>query len=258
MQPLDNLEPDTGRTVALFVTCLVDLFRPSVAEAAARLLAQAGLRVVVPGQTCCGQVNFNGGDRAGAVQLAERMIAAFRGFGHVVAPSGSCVAMIREYPDLFAAGSAQRSAAESLAGRTWELTAFLHDVAGASPAAVRWQASAAYHDACSGFRQLGIREQPRALLRGVAGLSLREIGAPEECCGFGGLFCVKYPEVSAHIGDRKIDDIVATGATHVIGGDLGCLLHLEGRMQRRGIEVRAVHVAEALAGMIPGASPGHD
>lgn len=243
--------------VALLVTCLVDLFRPSVAEAAVLLLERAGFRVVVPVQACCGQPNFNGGDVEGARQMALRMMAALRDCAQVVAPSGSCVAMVRDYPELFSDGSADRAAAESLAQRTFELTDFLARLPGAvAGVAVEWPATATYHDACSGSRQLGIREQPRALLARVRGLELRELNASEECCGFGGLFCVKYPEVSAHIADQKIDDITATGAGFVIGGDLGCLLHLEGRMQRRGLKVRALHVAEVLAGMAPGESSG--
>lgn len=245
-----------ARTVALFVTCLVDLFRPAVAEAAARLIGQAGFRVVVPAQACCGQPCFNGGDRAGAARLASRTLAAFAGHEFVVAPSGSCAATIRGYPALFAPGTPDHAAALELAGRTFELTQFLHDVAHAGLPATHWAATAAYHDSCSAARQLGIRAQPRALLAQVEGLTLREHASAEECCGFGGLFCVKYPEVSALIGDRKIDDLVATGADHVVGADLGCLLHLEGRMQRRGIAVRAVHVAEALAGTGPGGEPG--
>ena len=250
--------PDPARTVALFVTCLVDLLRPSVAAAAVRLIEGAGFRVVVPRQACCGQPNFNGGDREGAARIARRTIAAFAGHDYVVAPSGSCAGMIREYPALFPEGSVDRASALDLAARTHELTAFLRDVARVPVAPARWDARAAYHDSCSSLRQLGIRSQPRELLARVEGLELAELDSPEECCGFGGLFCVKYPEVAARIGDRKIDDIVATGATHVIGADLGCLLHLEGRMQRRGIGVSAVHIAEALAGVIPGHDAGHD
>ncbi len=249
---------DTARTVGLFVTCLVDLFRPRIAEAAVRLVRGAGFRVVVPAQTCCGQPNFNAGDRAGAALLARGVIASFRQCEYIVAPSGSCIGMIRDYPALFSAESAEHRDSEALAARSWELTAFLRDVAGIPPPQVRWPATAVYHDACSALRQLGIHDQPRALLARVAGLELRECSSPEECCGFGGTFCVKYPEVSSHIGDRKIDDFVATGADCVIGGDLGCLLHLEGRMQRRGIGIRARHVAEVLAGMPGGAGDGDD
>jgi L-lactate dehydrogenase complex protein LldE len=254
------------RTVGLFVTCLVDLFRPSVGAAAVKLLEDAGFQVRVPLQSCCGQANFNGGDRAGAAQLALNVIKAFKDCEFVVVPSGSCAAMIREYPALFAEGSAGRADALALTQKTFELTAFMRDVARIgcgveSPTPmlpVRWPATVAYHDSCSSLRQLGVREQPRALLGQVDGLKLAELRAPEECCGFGGTFCVKYPELSAHIADRKIDEIVATGATHLVGADLGCLLHLEGRMQKRGIAVRAVHVAEALADMVPRGDDGYD
>lgn len=240
-------------TVALLVTCLVDLFRPSVAEAAVQLLEAAGFGVAVPAQACCGQPNFNGGDEEGARLMARHTIAAFRPFEHVVAPSGSCVAMLREYPALFPAGSADHAAAAALAGRARELTDFLASRPGA---VVEWRATATYHDACSGLRQLGIRQQPRSLLGRVRGLELRELPGAEECCGFGGTFCAKYPAVSARIADQKIDDIAATGAGCVIGGDLGCLMHLEGRMRRRGLELRALHVAEVLAGQVTGASDG--
>jgi L-lactate dehydrogenase complex protein LldE len=241
-----------ARTVGLFVTCLVDLFRPSVAEAAAKLLDQVGFRVVVPAQTCCGQANYNGGDRDGARRFARELVRAFRDCPQVVAPSASCIGMIREYPGLFPEGSAERAAAEDLAARSHELTAFLAREAGALPVPPRWEASAAYHDSCSALRQLGLQAEPRALLARVAGLTLAGIDDAEECCGFGGAFCMRYPEVSAAIADRKVDAVVATGATHLVGADLGCLLHLEGRMQRRGLAVRAVHVAEVLAGFAPG------
>lgn len=246
-----------ARTVALFVTCLVDTLRPSVAEATVGLLERAGFKVSVPLQTCCGQPLLNGGDSEGCAALARRMVAAFRGFDFVVAPSGSCVATLREVPRLFPAGSAEQVAALELAARTFELCDFLERHAPLRDDLPRWDASVTWHDACSGLRQLGIREQPRALLSRIPGLELRELPAAEaaECCGFGGLFCVKYPAVSANIADRKLDAVVATGADYLVGGDLGCLLHLEGRLQRRGLPVRAVHVAEALAGQVPGNRP---
>jgi L-lactate dehydrogenase complex protein LldE len=229
-----------------------------VGEAAVKLIEQTGHRVRVPSQACCGQANFNGGDRAGAADLARRVIGAFRNCDVVVVPSGSCAGMIREYPALFAEDSPEREAAAALARKTFELTAFLLEVAHVQLAAVPWRVRIAYQDSCSSLRELGIREQPRALLRQVPGIEIAELRAPQDCCGFGGAFCAKYPEVSAHIADRKIDDIVEAGATHVVGADLGCLLHLEGRMQRRGIAVTAVHVAEALAGMVPGGYGRHD
>jgi L-lactate dehydrogenase complex protein LldE len=251
--------PGNVPKVGLLITCLVDLFRPRVAEAAVELLQGAGCQVSVPVQTCCGQVNHNGGDSEGAVRLARRMITAFGACDYVVAPSGSCAAMVRHhYPTLFPKDSADRSAAEDLARRTWELVSFLHDVMCLREVPARLSASVAYHDGCSGLRELGIREQPRALLRAVAGLSIADVAQPEECCGFGGLFCLKYPEVSARIADQKCADVLATGARYLIGGDLGCLLHLQGRLRRRGHTLAVAHIAEVLAGMVPGDEHAHD
>lgn len=250
------------RSVALLVTCLVDALRPSVAEATVALLGQAGFAVSVPRQGCCGQPLLNAGDADGAADLARRMIALFAGFDFVVAPSGSCIATLREYPRLFTPGSADAAAAENLAARAFEICDFLDRHAPVLGNAPRWDASVTCHDACSGLRQLGIRNQPRALLAQLPGLELRELAVAEagECCGFGGLFCVKYPALSAQIADRKLDAVLATGAAYLVGGDLGCLLHLEGRLQRRGLPLRAVHVAEALAGQIPGGrrQPGEE
>ena len=236
--------------VALFVTCLVDLMRPSVGFAAVKLLEDAGCVVSAPAaQTCCGQPAYNAGDRADARAIARQVIAAFEAFEYVVAPSGSCAAMIKiHYPGLFADEPEWAARAEALAGRTHELTQFLCDVLQVDGIAAQCQGIATYHDGCSGLRELGIKEQPRALLGQVAGLALRESPKAEACCGFGGTFCVKYPDISAHIVDEKVDDIAATGADTVIAGDLGCLLNIAGRLQRRGLAVKARHIAEVLAG----------
>jgi L-lactate dehydrogenase complex protein LldE len=239
--------------VALLITCLIDLFRPRVAAAAVRLIERAGFGVAVPAQTCCGQVSFNGGDREGAVRQARQIIRAFSDYERVVVPSASCAAMVRqEYPGLFPPGSPQRAAAESLAARTSELTGFLRDVAGGPEVDAEFDALATYHDSCSALRGLGIFDQPRALLGMVRGLELTEMAAREECCGFGGLFCVRYAEISAQIADRKLDSIVRTGARALIGGDLGCLMHLEGRLRRMGHDIEALHIAEVLAGKAAG------
>ena len=244
------MPPSSQKKVALLVTCLVDLFRPRVAAAAVRLLERAGFAVGIPAQGCCGQVNLNAGDRDGAARMARQIIRTFSRYEHVVAPSGSCVATVRhQYPALFAEASAERAAAEALAGRTWELTSFLHDVAGVRDCDVGLDATATYHDACSGLRELGVRDQPRALLGPVRGLSLTELAQPEECCGFGGLFAMKYPEISARIADQKCAAVLGTGAQCLIGGELGCLMHLEGRLHRLGHQVEVLHVAEVLAGM---------
>ncbi len=237
--------------VALFVTCLVDLFRPTVGFAAVKLLEQAGCTVEVPRtQTCCGQPAYNSGDRAHAKKIALRVIEAVAGYDYVVAPSGSCAGMIRcHYPELFADDPAILPRAQDLAARCWELVSFLVDVRGMQRVDARWEREATYHDACSGLRELGVRDQPRRLLASVAGLRLRELPGTEVCCGFGGTFCVKYPEISDQMVDDKAADIAAAGAAAVLAGDLGCLLNIAGKLSRRGQPIEVRHVAEVLAGM---------
>ena len=246
----DQAQTDSPR-VGLFVTCLADLFRPSVGFAAARLLEDAGCRVEAPlAQTCCGQPAYNSGDRAGARAIAVQVIDAFEGFDYVVAPSGSCAGMLRRhYPALFADDPALERRAEDFAGRCWELVSFLHDVRGVRRVAAGFDGVVAYHDACAGLRELGIADQPRALLSSVAGLTLVEVAQGEVCCGFGGLFSVKYPDISVRMVSYKTAAIAATGADTLLGGDLGCLMNIAGRLSREGSPVRARHVAEVLAGM---------
>src|SRR5690606_3002474 len=238
-------------TVALFVTCLVDLFRPSVGFAAIRLLEDAGCRVEVPdAQTCCGQPAYNSGDRADARELARQTIAAFEPYGWIVAPSGSCAGMLRKhYPLLFADDPAMRDRAEAVAARTWELVSFLVDVLGVERVPQTVNLHATYHDSCSGLRELGIREQPRRLLSTINGLKLTELADADVCCGFGGTFCVKYPDISNDMLEKKTAAIAATGADVLLAGDLGCLMNMAGKLKRQGSPVRAWHVAEVLAGM---------
>ena len=235
-------------TVGLFVTCLVDTMRPSVGFAAVKLLERAGCDVVVPAQTCCGQPAFNSGDSRDTKPIARQVIAAFADVDYVVVPSGSCAGTIKvHYPELFSHEPEMTQAVQRLAERTWELTSFLDQVMKVRISREH-RAIATYHDSCSGLRELGIKSQPRALLAGVSGLTLKELASAEVCCGFGGLFCVKYPEISEKIVDAKVDDVLATGADTLLGGDLGCLLNIAGRLYRRGAEVRVRHVAEVLAG----------
>ena len=246
-------------TVGFFATCLVDLFRPSVGFAAARLIERAGYRVVVPrGQSCCGQPGYNSGDRSSARRAARRAVARFEGFANVVAPSGSCAAMfVHHFPDLLSDDAEWGVRARALAGRTRELVDFLTRVAGWRPAAAARRAgSITYHDSCSGLRELGIRDQPRTLLAAAGSAELREMDGSDICCGFGGTFCVKYPAISEAMADRKIDSIDATGADTVVGGDLGCLMHIEGRLSRRGSAVGTRHVAEILAAGLDGEAGG--
>ena len=236
--------------VALFVTCLVDLFRPSVGFAAVKLLEQAGCRVAVPrAQTCCGQPAYNSGDRANATEIARRSLPALLPFDYVVAPSGSCAGMIRKHwPTLFEKDPEMSKLAASVAEKTWELTSFLTDVRDMASVDADYDGVAAYHDSCSGLRELGVREQPRKLLESVKGLTVKDLAHPEECCGFGGTFAVKYPDISGRMVSDKAEDIEATGADLLLAGDLGCLMNMAGKLKRRGSAIKVRHVAEMLAG----------
>ncbi len=233
------------------MTCLVDLFRPSVGFAAVKLLEDAGCSVDVPElQVCCGQPAYNSGDRATTRAIASQVIQAFEGYDAVVAPSGSCGGMLsHHYPGLFDDDPAMKVRAEDLAARSHELISFLVDVMGVTEVAARYDGRATYHDSCSGLRELGIKAQPRNLLRSVDGLILQEMQNPEVCCGFGGTFCVKYPDISNAMVTEKTSDIAATGADTLLAGDLGCLMNMAGKLQREGRPVRVRHVAEVLAGM---------
>jgi len=234
--------------VAILVTCLVDMIRPSVGFAAVTLLENAGCAVEVPVQTCCGQPNWNSGDKAGAAALARSMIAAMEGYDHVVVPSGSCAAtVIKDYPAILA-GTADEAAAQDLAGRTHEIVSFLSDVMGVESTGAAFAARATYHDSCSGLRALGIKDQPRRLLGTVDGLELTEMADAEVCCGFGGTFCVKYPDISNKMVGNKAGNIEGSGADLLLAGDLGCLMNMAGKLSREGRAIEARHVIEVLAG----------
>ena len=241
--------------VGLFATCLMNVFRPGVGFASVKLLEEAGCIVEVPdAQTCCGQPGYNSGDYDAARALAKQVVTAFEQYDYVVGPSGSCMATIRhDYPMLFAEDTEWKPRVERLAAKSHELMSFLHDVLGASiPEGVRFPHSATYHDSCSGLRSLGIKGQPRALLGKVEGLALREMTDTEVCCGFGGTFCVKYPEISTKMVDDKIRNALDTGAEVLLGGDLGCLMNIAGRLRRINAPMRVFHTAEVLAGMASG------
>jgi L-lactate dehydrogenase complex protein LldE len=240
--------------LALYVTCLVDLMRPAVAFAALRLLEGADCEVVVPpGQTCCGQPAWSAGNRGLARDLAKKAIAELEPFDYVVIPSGSCADHIRNiYPQLLADDPAWAARAAAVAGRSHELSSFLDEVLRLAMVPGEFAGSVTYHDSCKGLRGLGIKRQPRALLAKVRGLALAEMQDCEECCGFGGAFAVRFGEVSTAIVDRKCEAISASGADAVVGGDLGCLLNIEGRLRRRGdTNTQVLHLAEVLAGTEP-------
>ncbi len=234
--------------VALYATCLVNTFRPQVGLAAIELLEQAGCRVEVPElQTCCGQVSYNSGDTEAARGAARQVIDTLAPYAHVVLPSASCAGMmIHHYPRLFHDDLQWLSRARELAGRCHELLGLL-DRLQAQPRP-GWSAGAvAWHDGCAGLREMHLQDPPRRLLA-RSGIEVREMAESETCCGFGGTFCAKFPEISARLADDKLDHACATGAHTLLGGDLGCLLHLAGRARRRGLDITVRHVAEALAG----------
>ncbi|MBA5779248.1 (Fe-S)-binding protein [Stappia sp. F7233] len=243
--------PAKAPRVGLFVTCLVDLFRPNVGFAAVKLLEDAGCVVEVPqAQTCCGQPAFNSGDRKDARDIAEQTIRALENYDYVVAPSGSCAGMLKKhYPELFEDDPVWHGRAERFSAKVFELVSFLADVLGVTSVEASFNGSVTYHDSCSGLRELGIKGQPRKLLKSVQGLELKEMKDPDVCCGFGGTFCVKYPDISNKIVSEKTRAIRDAGAGTLLAGDLGCLMNMAGKLKREGSAIEVRHVAEVLAGM---------
>lgn len=243
--------------VGLLVTCLVDFVRPTVGFAAIKLLEDAGCVIEVPAQSCCGQPAYNSGDRTSARDIAEQVIEAFAPYDYVVAPSGSCAGMLKvHYPELFHGDPNWLPKANALAEKTYELVSFLTDILGVEKVDARYEGTVTYHDACSGLRELGVREQPRRLLASIQGLNLQEMEGRDVCCGFGGAFCVKYPDISNVIVGKKAKAVAETGASTLLAGDLGCLMNIAGKLQREGKAVHVRHVAEVLAGMTDAPSIG--
>ncbi len=239
--------------VGLFVTCLVDLMRPRIGLSALKLLEGAGCEVVVPAaQTCCGQPGYNSGDRKAAQALARKVLREFAGCDYVVVPSGSCGGMIKaHYPALLSEFPELKPDVDRLTERTWELADFLVNVLELQQVPGRFAGTITYHDSCSGLRELGVKSQPRQLLSTVPGLTMKEMATPDQCCGFGGTFAVKFGDISSRITDQKCADIATTGANAVVLGDLGCMLNIEGRLRRRGdTQTKVLHFAEILAGEI--------
>jgi L-lactate dehydrogenase complex protein LldE len=237
--------------VQLFVTCIIDTIYPEVGEAVVRVLERAGARVSFPtGQTCCGQPAFNAGLRAQARAIAIHTIQVFEADpAPVVIPSGSCCAMIRHsYPELFADDPVWLPRARALASRTYEFTEYLVNVLGITDLGARFSGRMTYHSSCHQLRELGVSHQPRRLLEGVRGAKLVDLPHSEECCGFGGVFSVEHPEISAAMLDRKIDNIDASGAAVIVACDSGCITNINGGLHRRGKTQRAVHIAEILDG----------
>ena len=244
--------------VGLFVTCLADLFRPSVGFSSLTLLQRAGCEVFVPHhQTCCGQPAYSTGDYASTEPLAKQLIERFETYDYLVVPSGSCAGMIsHHYPKLL--HGEWRTRAEQLALKTFELTAFLNDIVKlqrGSDAPVQLP-PVTYHDGCAGMREMGVKQQPRELLQGLCSVELRELQQPEVCCGFGGTFCTKMPAISGKMVNDKLTSALNTKATILTGGDLGCLMNIAGRAHRLGEDIEVRHIAELLAGDLDGPGIG--
>ena len=242
--------------VALLVSCLVDIFRPSVGFAAVRLLEDAGCDVEVPLQSCCGQPAYNSGERRLAMKVALTMLDTLEPYDFVVAPSGSCTGMVtRHYPSLFE-GTRDEERARALARRTFELTRFLVEIRGVKATGSRFDGTLTWHDSCSCLRESGTREAPRVLLDAVEGALLKEAADSEVCCGFGGTFAVKYPAISSAMATDKAACLEETGADTVLSADLGCLLNIAGVLRRKGSPMKARHVAEVLANDTAGPAIG--
>lgn len=236
--------------VTLFVQCLVDSIFPEVAEAMVSVLEKQGLTCHYPAeQTCCGQPAYNSGYRREARKAALHFLDVFGDEDRIVCPSGSCVHMVRHhYPELFADDPALLEKAIDVGNRTFELSQYLVDELGVINLGARFPYSVTYHDSCHLSRGLGIGSQPRALLQAVDGLKFIEMRESDTCCGFGGTFAAHYPEISTAMVDDKIENILATGAEAVVGCDVSCLMNIQGRLSRRGEEVRVLHLAQVLAG----------
>ncbi|BAU29449.1 L-lactate dehydrogenase complex protein LldE [Aneurinibacillus soli] len=235
--------------VSLFITCLSDVFFPQVGQSVVEVLERLGVEVDFPAaQTCCGQPAYNSGYQKDAAKAARQMITAFQKSEYVVAPSGSCVTMIRrEYPELLKDDPTWHQAAVELAAKTYEFSEFIVKVLGVEKLEGELPANATYHHSCHMSRSLGIKAEPGKLLAGMKGLHMEELPYCQDCCGFGGTFSAKMSEISEAMVDEKVQHIEETGAELLIGSDMGCLMNIGGRLQRTGKSVKVMHVAEVLA-----------
>ncbi len=250
--PADDTPRKDRPRAGLFVTCLVDVFRPSIGFAAADLIEHAGCDVVVPrAQTCCGQPAYNSGDRADTKAILANTIGAFADCDYVVVPSGSCAAMLKVHaPRLFADDPDMAGPARAFAAKVHELVTFLVRERKVVSVPGSYRGAVTYHDSCSGLRELGVKSEPRQLLTSINGLELVEMADCENCCGFGGTFSVKFPDISQAMVDKKSDAIAAAHVPLVLAGDLGCLMNMAGRLSRRREQVACRHIAEVLAGRL--------
>jgi L-lactate dehydrogenase complex protein LldE len=235
--------------VPLFITCLVDQFFPEVVMSVVSVLRKLGVEVDFPGeQTCCGQPAFNSGFTSEARDLAKRFIGIFEKSEYLVAPSGSCTSMVRVfYPELFEGDPEWHERAVSLASRTYEFTEFLVNVLKVEDVGAAFEGKVALHQSCHLLRELNVKTEPQSLLRAVKGIELVDLERAETCCGFGGLFSIKYPHISGGILQDKIDSVKKSGADVVVASDVGCLMHIAGGLSRQSCAATTMHIAELLA-----------
>ena len=240
---------DANKNVTLFVQCLVDTIYPEVGEAMVQVLQNLGATVQCPtDQTCCGQPAFNAGYRSRARSVARQFIEVFEHAEIIVCPSGSCVNMVRHhYAELFRDAPRWLQRAQKLATRTFEFTEYLVDVLEVDDLGASYSGKVTYHDSCHLLRGIGVREQPRRLLRKVADMEFVEMQDSDRCCGFGGTFSVKYPQISKAMVTEKVDNIIKSGADTVVGCDMGCLMNIQGMLSRMGSDIQIRHIAQVLA-----------
>jgi len=241
---------DKNKPVTLFIQCLVDSLYPEVGENMVQVFEKLGISVDIPlDQTCCGQPAFNSGYRREATTAAKRFIEIFESAKIIVCPSGSCVDMVKhQYPGLFKDGSLWQNRAKAVSAKIFELTQYLVDVLGVEDVGATFNGKVTYHDSCHLLRNLGVADQPRKLIANVKDIQLVEMADSEKCCGFGGTFSVKYPDISTAILEEKVDNIIATGADAVVGCDVSCLMNIQGMLNRRNSSIKSLHIAQILAG----------
>ena len=234
---------------SLFATCTIDQFYPQIGEAVVKVLRRLGVDIDFPeSQTCCGQPFFNGGYRNEASQLARHFVDTFSGDNYVIVPSGSCGSMVRSfYPELLKEDPEYLERAQNIASRTYEFSEFLVNVLGVTDVGASFHGKVTYHDSCHLLRELHVADQPRSLIRAVKGADFVEMDDSTSCCGFGGLFSVKYAHISTSIMENKLKAIDASGADAIVANDAGCLMHMSGAMGRMGMRAKPMHLAELLA-----------
>lgn len=235
--------------VSLFITCLVDILFPQVGVSMVKVLKRLGVEVDFPEeQTCCGQPAFNSGFRQDAKVLAKRFVSIFSQDGFIVSPSGSCTSMVRVfYKELFHNDQQMLEMVDLLSSRTYEFSEFLVNVLKVDDVGATYNGRVTYHDSCHALRELRVQNEPRKLIKSVKGVDFVEMKFPDTCCGFGGTFSVKFPDVSVSILDEKIESIIESGADTVVSTDMGCLMQIGGAINRRKLPVKTIHIAELLA-----------